>query len=114
VTPILQPTKTANPFQDTVFTLAGAPISWKAKKQSTTAPIHGRSEYAAMTQAIKEAIWLQNLLKDLRMSKYAPSILYCDNQGAIALAKEPYAPCIEQNTSISSSISCAITSKRYD
>jgi hypothetical protein len=42
-----------------------------------------------MAHAAKEMIWLQYLLKDLGMSKYAPTTLFCDNQGAISLAKNP-------------------------
>jgi hypothetical protein len=42
-----------------------------------------------MAHAAKELIWLQYLLKDLGMSKYAPDVLFCDNQGAISLAKNP-------------------------
>jgi hypothetical protein len=42
-----------------------------------------------MAHAAKEMIWLQYLLKDLRMSKYVLTILYGDNQGAISLAKNP-------------------------
>ena len=34
-------------------------------------------------------IWLQSLMKDPEMSQYAPTVLYCDNQGAISLAKNP-------------------------
>src|SRR5579859_5997677 len=72
-----------------IFMLAGSPISWQAKKQSTIALSTAEAEYAALTQAAKEAIWLQNLLKDLRMSKYAPRVINVDNQGAIALAENP-------------------------
>jgi hypothetical protein len=72
-----------------VFTLAGSPISWQAKKQSTIALSTAEAEYAALTQATKEAIWLQNLLKDLGMSKYAPRIINVDNQGTITLAENP-------------------------
>jgi hypothetical protein len=42
-----------------------------------------------MADVAKELIWLQYLLKDLRMLKYAPKVLFCDNQGAISLAKNP-------------------------
>jgi hypothetical protein len=42
-----------------------------------------------MAHAAKEVIWLQYLLKDLGMSKYAPTTLLCDNQGTISLAKNP-------------------------
>jgi hypothetical protein len=73
-----------------LFLLAGTPISWQAKKQTTVAQSTVESEYAAMAHAAKELIWLRQLLKDLGMSKYrAPTTLYSDNQGAISLAKNP-------------------------
>src|SRR5271170_3285508 len=72
-----------------VFLLAKSPVSWQAKKQTTVAQSTVESEYAAMAHAAKELIWLQYLLRDLGMSKYAPTTLYCDNQGAISLAKNP-------------------------
>jgi len=72
-----------------VFLLGGAPISWQAKKQTTVAQSTVESEYAAIALAAKEMIWLQHLLGDLGMPKYAPRTLFCDNQGAISLAKNP-------------------------
>ena len=72
-----------------MFIFAGSPISWQAKKQTTVAQSTVESEYAAMALATKEMIWLQHLLRDLGMSKYAPRTLFCDNQGAISLAKNP-------------------------
>ncbi|GKD78440.1 retrovirus-related pol polyprotein from transposon TNT 1-94 [Tanacetum coccineum] len=45
-----------------VFTLAKAPVSWKSTLQSTTALSTTEAEYMAMTEAVKEAIWLQGLL----------------------------------------------------
>jgi len=67
-----------------VFILAGSPISWQAKKQTTVAQSTVEAEYAA-----KEVTWLQYLLRDLGISKNEPKILHCDNQGAISLAKNP-------------------------
>jgi len=69
--------------------LAGSPISWQAKKQSIIALSTAEAEYAAFIQAAKEVIWLQNLLKDLGMTKYVPKIINVDNQGTIALAENP-------------------------
>jgi hypothetical protein len=69
--------------------LGDSPISYQAKKQTTVAQSTVESEYAAMAHAIKEMIWLQYLLRDFGMSKYAPTTLFCDNQGAISLAKNP-------------------------
>jgi transposase InsO family protein len=72
-----------------LFMLGDSPISYQAKKQTTVAQSTVESEYAAMAHAIKEMIWLQYLLRDFGMSKYAPTTLFCDNQGAISLAKNP-------------------------
>ena len=46
------------------------------------------AEYVAITEANKEMIWLQNLLKELGR-KQSCSILFCDSQSAIYLAKNP-------------------------
>jgi len=72
-----------------MFLLASAPVSWQAKKQTTVAQFTVESEYAAIALAAKEMIWLQHLLRDLEMSKYASKMLFCNNQGTISLAKNP-------------------------
>ena len=48
-----------------VFTLVKAPVSWKSTLQSTVALSTTEAEYMAITEAVKEAIWLQGLLDDL-------------------------------------------------
>lgn len=40
------------------FTLCGNTISWKATLQSTVALSTTEAEYMAVTEAVKEAIWL--------------------------------------------------------
>ena len=42
-----------------------------------------------MAEACREAVWLRNLLKELNYGQRSATILNCDNQGAIALAKNP-------------------------
>ncbi|MCO5556796.1 hypothetical protein L7F22_010349 [Adiantum nelumboides] len=44
-----------------VFTLAGGPISWRSKRQSTVASSSCEAEYRAATDASKEAIWIGSL-----------------------------------------------------
>ncbi|KAG8480138.1 hypothetical protein CXB51_024910 [Gossypium anomalum] len=44
-----------------VFTLARGPISWKSTLQSTVALSTTEAEYMAVTEAVKEAIWLQGM-----------------------------------------------------
>ena len=48
-----------------------------------------------MNEAGKEAVWLQRILKKLRLIKYLPSpiLIYKDNQETIALAENPKFHC---------------------
>ena len=73
------------------FLLNSAAISWNSKKQATIVLSSTEAEYMALTQAAKEYIWLQQLLFDLGARKHvaAFSNIYIDNQGALALAKNP-------------------------
>jgi hypothetical protein len=70
-----------------VFTLTICPISYQAKKQTIVMQSTVKSEYMTLVHAIKEFIWLYCLLKDLGIIKYEPIVLYCNNLGAISLAK---------------------------
>ena len=71
------------------FMLNGSAISWNSKKQSTVALSSTEAEYMALTQAVKESIWLQALLLDLGAQRQHEEIrnIYIDNQGALALAR---------------------------
>ena len=46
------------------------------------------SEYVAMTHTAKEAIWIRMFLGEVLCPLSKPMLLYCDNQSAIAVAKE--------------------------
>ncbi|KAH9679174.1 CCHC-type domain-containing protein [Citrus sinensis] len=48
-----------------VFTLGGGPISWRSILQSTIVLSTTEAEYMVATEAVKEAIWLKDLLGDL-------------------------------------------------
>ncbi|GJT56454.1 retrovirus-related pol polyprotein from transposon TNT 1-94 [Tanacetum coccineum] len=61
-----------------VFTLAKALVSWKFTLQSTTALSTTEAEYMAMTQTVKEAIWLQGLLGELGI-KYKFVTMHSDS-----------------------------------
>jgi hypothetical protein len=74
-----------------VFNLGSGVISWSAKRQPTVSLSTCEAEYTGQTQASKEAIWLRQLLRGLNPTDKIPyaTIIYCDNQGAITLAKDP-------------------------
>ncbi|KAK8655979.1 hypothetical protein V6N13_108541 [Hibiscus sabdariffa] len=74
-----------------VFRLNGGAVSWKSSKQDTVADSTTEAEYIAASEAAKEAVWIKKFVTELGV---VPSIsdaleLYCDNNGAIAQAKEP-------------------------
>lgn len=75
-----------------VFSIGSAAISWSSKRQPTVALSTCEAEYIGQTQATKEAVWLRSLLAEIARvgERSLPStIIYSDNQGAIALAKNP-------------------------
>lgn len=99
-----------------IFNVGSGANSWSSKRQPTVALSSCEAEYMGQTQATKEAVWLKFLLHELNapsskdLSSAASSknlssentntitspglyfvIIHCDNQGAIALAKNPQA-----------------------
>ncbi|KAL0405971.1 UNVERIFIED_CONTAM: hypothetical protein Slati_3911000 [Sesamum latifolium] len=49
------------------------------------------AEYIAASEAAKEAVWMKNYIQELGVvpSIAEPVVIFCDNNGAIAQAKEP-------------------------
>ena len=72
-----------------VFLMAGGAISWMSKKQATVALSTSEAEYVALSSATQEAVWLRRLLTDLKATPRKPTVLMEDNQGAIAIARNP-------------------------
>jgi len=50
-----------------VFTLSQAPVSWRFILQSIVALSSMEAEYMVMTEVMKETIWLQGLLDNLKV-----------------------------------------------
>ena len=71
--------------------MAKGPISWTSKKQPVIALSTSEAEYVAVSAAAQEAVWLRRFLADLKALPEDPTIIMEDNQGAIALAKNPFA-----------------------
>ncbi|WJZ83952.1 hypothetical protein VitviT2T_003590 [Vitis vinifera] len=64
-------------------------VTWRSKKQSVVARSSAEAEFRAMAQGICEGIWLNRLLEELRVPLKHPMVLYCDNQAAISITKNP-------------------------
>lgn len=73
-----------------LFLLAGGAVSWLSKKQPVVALSTCEAEYVALSLATQEAVWLRRMLTELGASPECV-LLMEDNQGAIALAKNPVA-----------------------
>ncbi|XP_042423573.1 uncharacterized mitochondrial protein AtMg00810-like [Zingiber officinale] len=72
-----------------LFKLGSGAISWCSKRQPTVSLSSTEAEYRAAAMAAQESTWLIQLLNNLhQLVDYAVPI-YCDNQSAIRLAKNP-------------------------
>jgi hypothetical protein len=71
------------------FTFYGGAISWQSRRQPTIARSMMEAEYMAEGAATCEALWYRSLLKELGFPQEKPTIIRCDNEGAMALAKNP-------------------------
>ena len=73
----------------TLFNIGSGSISWSTKRQPTVSLSSYKAEYQGQTQATKEAMLLRWLLNELVDQGEPNAIMYRDNQGALALAKNP-------------------------
>lgn len=73
------------------FNLGSGAIIWSSKRQLTVALSTCEAELMGQTQACKEAVWLRRLLEQLGERQAQATVIFGDNVGAIALAKNPQA-----------------------
>lgn len=71
-----------------VFTMHGGAICWSSRRQHTVAASTTEAEYMAAAHAVKEALWLRKLMRDLSLGTES-ILIYADNQSAIKLLKNP-------------------------
>jgi hypothetical protein len=70
------------------FLVDGGAISWGSRKQELVTLSTAESEFVAATHAAKEAQWLRRFIGEVFQPLQQPTILYSDNQSAIALTKD--------------------------
>ena len=72
-----------------IFLLCSGAVSWKNQKQTCVALSTTEAEYVAMASTIQETVWLRQLIVKLtNSSAESPTLIYEDNQSAIATYDE--------------------------
>ena len=73
-----------------IFLLCGGAVSWKSQKQRCVALSTAEADYIAMASPAQESVWLRQLITELtNSSAESPTLIYKDNQSAIAMTKNP-------------------------
>ena len=72
-----------------LFICNGGAVSWKNFKQTVIADSTMEAEYIAALEDAKEVFWYKKFAAELGVMSSDAIPLYCDNNGTIALAKEP-------------------------
>ncbi|KAL0374756.1 UNVERIFIED_CONTAM: Retrovirus-related Pol polyprotein from transposon TNT 1-94 [Sesamum radiatum] len=77
-----------------IFTLCGSCISWKSQLQNIVALSTTEAEYIATTEAFKEAMWLEGLLKEIgflnNKELVSLSLQVPHRRPAMMIARDPY------------------------
>ena len=70
-----------------VFTMAGTPVSWSSKQQTSVALSTVEAEYVAMSWCAQQMVWMQVWLDEVGIEYVTPGLIKGDNQGVVALTK---------------------------
>jgi hypothetical protein len=72
-----------------VYCLGSTPITWSCKKQSAIALSSAEDEYCVVVLAIREVLWIRQLLTEFGIQQDHLTTLWCDNQSAIHISRNP-------------------------
>jgi len=72
-----------------IFFMGGAAVTWYCKKQPVVALSSTEAEYYALSEAVKEALWLRQLLGEIGIKLNDPTHIHQDNLSTIAIALNP-------------------------
>ncbi|CAI7913367.1 unnamed protein product, partial [Closterium sp. NIES-54] len=70
-----------------VCLFGGGAVSWRSKKQNKVGQSSCESEYMALHHGAKEVVWLRRLLEEIGVCQKEPTVIFCDNESAVKLAK---------------------------
>lgn len=69
-----------------VFTLYGTAINWKSILQPMVALYTTEPKYIAITEAVKEGLWMRGFMRDLGLTQEVMEV-YCNSQSVVHLTK---------------------------
>lgn len=72
-----------------IFLMSNGAITWLSRCQKIVSLSTAEAEYVALCTAAQEAVWLRRLLEELGQEQVTPTLINEDNQGTIAMAKNP-------------------------
>ena len=70
-----------------VHLVNNGPVAWSSRLMQTVALSTTEAEYMAVTDAVKDVVWLRQLLNEIYCRQKDPTPVWCDNQSAIALVR---------------------------
>jgi hypothetical protein len=70
------------------FQLAGGPITWRSRAQTTVAYSLTEAEYMALSDCFHQVSWIRDIFLELGI-RLAPIPVYADNQGSIFIGSNP-------------------------
>jgi hypothetical protein len=69
--------------------MCGGAINWSSRKQYNIAQSTVEAEFNAMTEAVKDVLWWRVFLAEIGHDMGEPTIVFCDNKGAVDLTANP-------------------------
>ncbi|CAI7760969.1 unnamed protein product [Closterium sp. NIES-53] len=70
-----------------VCLFGGGAVSWRSKKQNEVGLSSCETEYMALHHGAKDVVWLRRLLEEIGLCQKEPTVIFCDNESAVKLAK---------------------------
>ncbi len=72
-----------------IVMLNGGPVTWGSRQQQCFSLSTTEAEYVAACERTRQVVWLRNLFQDIGLVQKTATVLFCYNQGAIHLSKNP-------------------------
>jgi len=69
--------------------MSGAVVTWCSKKQPVISVSSTEAELYALSEIVREGIWIRMLLKELQEELKVSTVINQDNKSTIAIAKNP-------------------------